>query len=153
MNIWITCILGLGLTIDSTCIYGIRTSFCSKIDAKNKPGAILIEKGTAEIRQTASQEWRLLRLLPFMIGKYYTTRESKAIQRRSWQYFFPQQYFSALSQIIFLFCVDDAVFVIINPNCRSKPTIYNYCQLPWLKNMKTSHKLSNLIISDLPEVR
>lgn len=68
----------LQLIINSTFMCDIKTSsFFSKIDAKNKPSAILIEKGTVKIRQTASQVWCLLRLLPFMIGKFIPQGDSR----------------------------------------------------------------------------
>ena len=46
-------------------------------DAKNKPSAIVIEKGEAKMRQTASQMWCLLRLLPFMIGSKVPENDEK----------------------------------------------------------------------------
>ena len=41
---------------------------CRFHDKKNKPSAILLERGEVKVRQTSSQMWCLLRLLPFMIG-------------------------------------------------------------------------------------
>ena len=109
-------------------MYGIRTSFFSRIDAKNKPAAILIEKGTVNIRETASQEWCLLTLLPFMIGKYIPQGYVRQYEDVADHTFALSNSFRAKPfQIIFLFSVDDAVFVIIHPKCRSKPTIYTYC--------------------------
>lgn len=50
---------------------------CSRLDTKNKPSPELVDKGEVKIRQTASQTWCLLRLLPFMIGNLVPERNPK----------------------------------------------------------------------------